>query len=49
MQDCKRHDHKSKLVVEIKRNIREPNFEALVLALYYYSGDNVKYGLLSKT
>ena len=37
-----------KLVEEIKKNIRQPNFKALVLGLYYYHGDNVKYGLLSK-
>ena len=37
-----------KLVKEIKKNIRQPNFKALVLGLYYYHGDNVKYGLLSK-
>ena len=39
---------KIKLVEEIKKNIRQPNFKALVLVLYYYCGDNVRYGLLSK-
>ena len=38
-----------KLVEEIKNNIGQPNFETLVLALYCYCGDNVKYALLSKT
>ena len=37
-----------KLVEEIKKNIGQPDFKALVLALYYYCWDNVKYGLLSK-
>ena len=35
-KECKRRDHKIK------------SFKALVLALYYYCGDKVKYGLLSK-
>ena len=29
--------------------MRQPYFKALVLALYYYDRDKVKYGLLSKT
>lgn len=37
-----------KIVEEIKKNIRQHNFKAMVLALYQYCGDNVKYGLLSK-
>ena len=28
--------------------MRQPGFKALVLALCYYCGDKVKYGLLSK-
>ena len=28
--------------------MRQPNFKALVLALYFYWGDNVSYGLLSE-
>ena len=47
-KEWKIRDHKTKLVEEIKRNIRQSYFKALVLALYYYCGDNVKYGLLSK-
>ena len=46
-KERKRFDHKIKLVEEIK-NIRQPNFKASVLALYFYCGDNVKYRLLSK-
>ena len=45
---CKRCDHNIKLIEEIKNNIRQSNFEALVLTLYCYCGDNVKYRLLSK-
>ena len=37
-----------KLVAEFKNNPRKPKFEALVLTLHCYYGDNVKYGLLSK-
>ena len=48
-KECKRHDHKIKLVEEIKRNTQQPNFKALVLALFYYCGANIKYGFLSKT
>ena len=29
MKDCKRRDHKAKLVEEIKRITRQPNFKAL--------------------
>ena len=28
-------------------SIQQPDFKALMLALYYYCGDKVKYGLLS--
>ena len=48
MTEYKRRDHKVKLVEEIKRNIRQPNFKALILTLYYYCRDNLKYGLLAK-
>ena len=37
-KECKRRDHKIKLVQEIKKNIRQPDFKALVLVLYYYCG-----------
>ena len=50
-RSCKTKDkmlHKIKLVEENKKNIRQPNFKALVLVLYYYCGDNVRYELLSK-
>ena len=47
-KECKRRDRKIKLFEEIKKNMQQPNFKALVLALYYYCGDKVKYGLLSK-
>ena len=47
-KECKRRDHKIQLVEEIQKNMRQPNFKALVLALYYYWGDNVSYGLLSE-
>ena len=43
-KECKRRDHKIQLVEEIQKNMRQPNFKALVLALYYYWGDNVSYG-----
>ena len=45
-KECKRHDHKIKSVGEIK-NIQQPNFKALVLAFYFYCGNNVKHVLLS--
>ena len=46
---CKTNEWKRmKLVAEFKNNPRKPNFEALVLTLHCYYGDNVKYGLLSK-
>ena len=48
-KECKRRDHNIKLFEKIKKNIRQPDFKALVLALYYYCGDKVKYGPLSKT
>ena len=48
INECKRYDHRIKLFEEIKKNIRQPDFKALVLALYYYCEDKVKYGLLSK-
>ena len=44
----KRRDHKIKLFEEIKKNMKQPDFKALVLALNYYCRDKVKYGLLSK-
>ena len=47
-KEWKKLDHKTKLVEELNKNIRQPSFKALVLALCYYCGDNVKYGLLSK-
>ena len=47
-KECKRHDHKIKLFEEIKRNIRQHDFKALVLALYCYCRDKVIYGHLSK-
>ena len=47
-KECKIRDHKIKLFEEIKKNIRQPDFKALVLALCYYCGDKVKNGLLSK-
>ena len=47
-KECKRRDHNIKLSEEIKKNIPQPDFKALVLALYYYCRDKVKYGLLSK-
>ena len=47
-KDCKRRDHKIKFFEEIKKSIRQPDLKALVLALYYYCGVKVKYGLLSK-
>ena len=39
-KSAKRWEHKIKLV--------EPSFKDLVLGLYYYCRDHVKYGLLSK-
>ena len=45
-KECKRRDHK--LVEEIKKNMRKPNFKASVLALYNYWRDRVKYALLSR-
>ena len=47
-KESKRRDHNVKLFQEIKKNIRQPDFKALVLSLYYYCGDKVKYWLLSK-
>ena len=47
-KECKRRDHKVKLFEEIKKSIRQPDFKVLILPLYYYCGDKVKYGLLSK-
>ena len=32
-KECKRCDHKIKLVEEIKKNMQQPNFKTLVLAL----------------
>ena len=47
-KECKRRDHEINFFEEIKKNIRQPGFKALVLALYYYCGDKIKYGLFSK-
>ena len=47
-EKCKRRNHKIKLVEEIKKNIRQLNFKVLVLELYCFCVDNVKYRLLSK-
>ena len=47
-KECKRRDHKIKLYEKIKKNIQQPDFKTLVLALHYYCGDKVKYGLHSK-
>ena len=47
-KECKRRDHKTKLFEDIKKNIRQADFKALVLPLCYYCGDKVKYGLPSK-
>ena len=47
-RECKRRDHKIKLFEEIKKNMRQPDFKALILALHYYCGDKVKYRFLSK-
>ena len=47
-KERKRRDLKIKLSEEMKKDMRQPDFKALVLALYYYCGDKVKYGLLSK-
>ena len=49
-KSLKKRNHKVKMVKKIqnKYNIRQLCFETLLLALHYYSGDNVKYGILAK-
>ena len=46
-KERKRRDHKIKLFEEIK-DMRQPDFKALVLAFHYYCGDKIKYRLFSK-
>ena len=41
-RECKRRDHKIKLVEEIRKVYNSLILKLVVLALYYYCGDNVK-------